>query len=65
MSEARAAAVTANMAVNRAAAALEGAPLHIKAMAGKELALLSDALRAIHTAQVRILELIEGGDRGE
>lgn len=65
MDEARTAAVTAGKAVARAAAALESAPLHIKAMAGKELAALSDALRAIHAAQLQILELFAGGGNGK
>lgn len=65
MDEAKAAAVTAGMAVNRAAQAMENAPLHVKAMAGKELHMLADALRAIQWAQVKVIEAIEGGSRGE
>lgn len=65
MIDARAAATTAGMAVERAAAAMENAPLHVKAMAGKELHMLADALRAIQWAQLKLIEAIEGGSRGE
>ena len=60
MDEAKAAARTAGMAVERAAAAMENAPLHVKAMAGKELHALAEALRAIQHAQTKIIEAIEG-----
>lgn len=65
MDEAKAAARTAGMAVERAAAALESAPLHVKAMAGAQLGLLAEALRAIQWAQVQVIEAIEGANRGK
>lgn len=64
MLEAMTAAKAAGVAVEKAAQALEAAPITIKAMAGKELKALSDALRLIHSAQVAIIAEF-GGRHGK
>ena len=57
----RDAVTVARQAVFRVREIVEGAPLHVKAVAGKELAALATALDAIVAAQVAMFNEIEGG----